>query len=142
MNNEIYLAYLNDILSMRLVLFCLALVFLLLLFLVFIIVRPLRKKAWYIVLLLLGVLIVGGVEIIPLQKDIKNSSIITLRNAEYKVVESGGLRTNNYTLVATIPDNDEVYSIKCGAMRETPWEDKNVTIVFAEHSKILLDIIG
>lgn len=140
MNNDTYLARLNDILSMRLFLFGLALAFLVVLLLIFIIARPLKNKVWYIVLLIVGVLIVGGVEIVPVQKDVKNSSIIILRNADYQVVESGGMRSKNFTMVATVSDNEKVYSIKCGAMREAPWEGKNVTIIFAEHSKILLDI--
>ena len=140
-NNEIYLLHLNDILSMRLFLFGSALVFLILLLLIFIIAKPLRNRVWYIVLLILGVLIVGSVEIIPIQKDINNSSIITLRNAEYQIVESGGLRSKRYTMVVSIPNSEKVYSVKCGAMREAPQEAKDVTIVFAKHSKLLLDII-
>lgn len=140
MNNETYLARLNDILSIRLFLFGLALAFLVVLLVIFILVRPLKNKVRYIVLLIVGVLIVGGVEIVPVHKDVKNSSIIILRNADYQVVESGGMRSKNYTMVATVSDSEKVYSIKCGAMREAPWEGKNVTIIFAEHSKILLDI--
>lgn len=140
-NNEIYLLHLNDILSMRLFLFAIALVFLILLLLIFIIAKPLRSRVWYIVLLILGALIVGSVEIIPVQKDINNSSIITLRNVEYQVVESGGLRSKKYTMVVRVPNSEKVYSIKCGTMREAPREAKDVTIVFAKHSKLLLDII-
>ena len=141
MHKAKYLSYLNDVFSMHLLFFGIILAVLAVLLMVFLIVRRLRNKAWYVVLLILGVLIVGGVEIIPLRKDIKNSSITMLNNVEYRMIESGGLRSKNYTMVVTIPNSEKVYSIKCGAMQETPHEGKNVTIVFAEHSKMFLDIV-
>ncbi len=140
MNNEAYLLHLENVFFMRLFLFGIALAVLVSLLLIFIIVKSLRNKVLYVLLLILGVLIVGGVEIIPVQKDIKNSSIIILNNAKYQVVESGGLRSKNYTMVATIPNDESIFSIKCGAMQGMPWEGENVTIIFAEHSKILLDV--